>query len=238
MDPCESVVGSIRLEMNHIYTEKPFRTPDGCDFGWFCREHALQLGALLTCLGYQATICTGDVFVRVPGEIVISSVGSGADHAWCASAQVTPIDASLTLKHFQVSCPDVDLVCNGCGQYLAGFCVRYFRGISDAAFTSAADTREKVIAYNERGRIAASISVVVQDPFQFLHRPPPGARSLLDLYGPDVLFAITAHLLKLARGEVKPLFTYQSPSDAIRTMVRRNPGARALVLEAVANAAT
>ena len=238
MSLCETLAGPVRREMNHIFTERPFNTPSGADFGWYCREHAVSLAALLACLGYPANICMGDVFLRVPGEVVLSTIGTGADHAWCTSGNVAPIDLSVTLRYLAVSCADVDLVCSGCDGCLAGFRIRYLQGISDAAFMEAANTGEKIIAYNEKNRIGRSIGDLLMDPFKFLHPPPTGMPNLLDLYGSNVLFAVTVHLLKLARAEIKPLFTYQSPSDALRTMVNRHPNARQLVLEAMGNAAT
>lgn len=232
MEICEILADSVRLELNHIYTEKPFPTATGDDMGWFCREHALQLGALAATLGYRAQLCCGDIVVNVPGDIKVFTLGSGNDHAWCRINGEAPFDASVTLKHLAPTQADVRMVCPNCPEYLSGFTLQYERGLAADSFALVLESTDPIISYNEKVIVPRDPIALLADPFDFLHRPAPGYPTFTEIFGDDVFFAITAHLNKLARGEVKPMRTYRAPADAIRGMLKHNPDARAFVTEA------
>ncbi len=125
MKICEALRRSVRLELNHIYTEKPFEAPTGTDMGWFCREHALHVTALAELLGESAQLCRGDIIVRIPGEITVYTMGSGDDHAWCRVDGKAPVDASMTLRHLAPNETDVSAICPDRPEELAGFMLRY-----------------------------------------------------------------------------------------------------------------
>jgi hypothetical protein len=229
MNVCEVLAKSVRSELNHAYTQRPFQTPHGLDMGWFCREHALHVAALTEMLGGTAHICCGDVIVRVPGTsstFVISTVGSGSDHAWCRVNDLAPVDASLTLQFFDTGRRDVDVVCPGDTRYLAGFDLQYHVNVPDDVFVSAARTGSPVIAYNEKTVLRFDYADLLAHPFSFLHSMPSGVRSFQQIHGDDVYFAITAHLYDLASEKTRPLSPYRDPKSAVRTMVKRYPDAR------------
>lgn len=229
MNICQVLVKSVRAELNHAYTERPFQTRDGLDMGWFCREHALHVTALSEILGEVAHLCCGDVMVVIPGSIVISTVGSGADHAWCRVDGLVPVDASLTLQFFDTGRRDVDVICPACPQHLAGFALQYNIGLADDAFVAAARTGMPVIAYNEKKVFRPHYADLLANPFSFLHPTPLGSRSFQQIHGNDVYFAVTAHLYDLARDMTRPLSPYKDPVNAVRTMVKRYPDARATI---------
>lgn len=223
---CQLLAGGVRAELNHVYTEKPFHTSTGMDMGWFCREHALHVGALAEALGHRAQLCRGDVLVNVPGSVKFFTMGSGADHAWCRIDDKAPIDASVTLKHLAPQRIDVLGVCPDSQELLSGFRLRYEVGTDDAMFANVLSDDQSLIAYNEKMLELRRPIALLATPFDFLHPPPADHPSFTDLFGDDVFFAITAHLLKLARREVNPMRTYLSPIDAVRAMVKHNPRAR------------
>lgn len=236
---CDALVRSVRLELNHIYTEKPFQTATGLDMGWFCREHALHVAALAEMVGESARICRGDVILRIPDDLIVSTVGSGSDHAWCEIDHMAPVDASLTLRYVAPHERDVQVICPSClAKYLSGFKLCYEMGMADNAFSQYSQSDERLIAYNEKSIIEGDILELLATPYNFLHPPPPGAPSLTQFYGPDVFFAITAHLYKLAQGEARPMRTYLSPKNAIRRMVRNNPDAPRFVEDKIHGSAT
>lgn len=228
MKICEALRRSVRLELNHIYTEKPFETPTGTDMGWFCREHALHVTALAELLGESAQLCRGDIIVRIPGKIRVKTMGSGDDHAWCRVNGKAPVDASMTLRYLAPDETDVLAVCPDCTEVLGGFMLRYEQKLDEKSFARFLRSPERLIAYNEKRILTTNILEVLADPYSFLY-PPQGGRSFPEIYGPDVFFAITQHLYKLALGECKPLRTYRTPKNAIRTIVQRNPTAREFV---------
>ncbi len=228
MKICEALRRSVRLELNHIYTEGPFETPTGTDMGWFCREHALHVTALAELLGESAQLCCGDIIVRIPGEMTVYTMGSGDDHAWCRVDDKAPVDASMTLRHLAPNETDVSAICPDRPEELAGFILRYEQKLDETSFARFLRSPERLIAYNEMGILPTNILEVLADPYSFLH-PPQGGRSFPEIYGPDVFFAITQHLFKLALGDCKPLRTYRTPKAAVRAIVRHNPTAREFI---------
>ena len=99
MDFVNGLIEKVKPELNHIYTEKPFVTAGGGDFGWFCREHALHLYGVATLLGKNAEICVGDVLLRRPQGDSFYSIGATSGHAWCCIDELAPVDVSLTIGH-------------------------------------------------------------------------------------------------------------------------------------------
>ncbi len=227
MKICEALRRSVRLELNHIYTERPFETPTGTDMGWFCREHALHVTALAELLGESAQLCRGDIIVRIPGKIKVYTMGSGDDHAWCRVNGKAPVDASMTLRYLVPDETDVLAVCPDCPEVLGGFILRYEQKLDEESFARLKRSPERLIAYNEKRILTTNILEVLADPFSFLH--PQRGSSFPEQYGPDVFFAITQHLFKLALGDCKPLRTYRTPKAAVRAIVRHNPTAREFI---------
>jgi len=196
--------------------------------GWFCREHALHVPALAELLGESAQLCRGDIIVRIPGKMTVYTMGSGDDHAWCRVGGKAPVDASMTLRYLAPDETDVSAICPDRPEELAGFLLRYEQKLNEKSFARYRRSPERLIAYNEKRILTSNILEVLADPFSFLH-PPQGGPSFPEQFGPDVFFAITQHLYKLALGECKPLRTYRTPKNAIRAIVRRNPTAREFV---------
>jgi hypothetical protein len=91
-------------ELNWLLTEPPFETPTGTDFGWYCREHAFCTVAVGSLLGLSMAIVRGDFLLRCNGYR-LCSIGSGDDHAWCATADAPILDASMNLHFLRMSCP-------------------------------------------------------------------------------------------------------------------------------------
>ena len=88
----------IKMELNHLYTEVPHDTPSGPDWGWFCREHALNTFLLFRLLGFQAYICMGSIVIeKVGNKRVISCYPNETGHAWCFANDLGPVDLSVEL---------------------------------------------------------------------------------------------------------------------------------------------
>jgi hypothetical protein len=104
-------------EFNYLLTEPPFRTADGADFGWYCREHAFCTHAVAALLGMRCRIVSGDFIVSVQGNKRLSSIDTGSGHAWCTSRSSPVLDLSLHFREFgpgpQLTEPIVRLGRNG-----------------------------------------------------------------------------------------------------------------------------
>ena len=83
-----------------------------------------------------------------------------------------------------------------------------------------------VMAYNEKSSESWLVTDLLSDPFQFLHRPPPGTRSFQELFGADVFFAVTYHCYKLVTEDIKPLYRYLDPWKTVARIMKYNSNSR------------
>lgn len=230
----EILATKVKPELNHIYTEPPFHVCGALDLGWFCREHALHLYGLAVLMHKKADICTGDYILRPPGGAFFRSVGDESDHAWCRIDDCVPVDVSITVKHVCPEVPDISLVYGDRSDLCEPFKVQYCINEPDDEFLELGQHDKPLIAYNEKNRHFYSVSEVLGDPFQFLHKPPPGRRTFQEIHGPEVYFAITYHCYRLATEDIKPFCRYRNPSDTVRRIMKFNPNAKDLIQKLLA----
>lgn len=226
MDLAYLLATKIKPELNHIYTEKPFLTTNGRDLGWFCRENALHLYGLAVLLGREADICTGDYILRRPDHEGYHSIGDRSDHAWCRIDDSAPVDVSITVKHIYPDMTDIRLVFGDRQELRDPFGMRYCINAPDGSFFKLTEYDKHLIAYNEKGRHRYSLLELLFNPFQFLHRPPQGSPSFLEIFGPEVFYAITYHCYRLATEEFKPLCIYRNPFETVKRIMKNNPDAK------------
>lgn len=109
------------------------------------------------------------------------------------------------------------------------FEVRYCINEPDDVFLQLAQYDKPLVAYNEKNSHLYSVSELLADPFQFLHQPPPGSPTFLEIHGPDVFFAITYHCYRLATEDIKPLCRYRNSLDTVKRIMKYNPNAKNLI---------
>ena len=229
-DICAALRAGLRQELNHLLTERPFRHAGGEDSGWFCREHALLVAALAQMFGQRSELCLGDLVLIVPNDLAIAMVDTGEDHAWCRVDGAAPVDASLTIRHYAAAVPDVTLICPDCPEDLSAFTLQYVQRVPFEQLRAVQYTDVPLICYNERRVHREAVPRLLDRPYSFLLRPPPGTQNLLQLYGNDVLFHLVAHMHRLSLGETASVRGLGA-SAAIREIVTRDPRARTYVLE-------
>src|SRR5262249_36098675 len=176
MDFIKGLIEKVKPELNHIYTEKPFLTAEGRDFGWFCREHALHLYGVATLLGKNAEICVGDVLLRRPQGDPFHSIGVPRGHGWCCLDGLDPVDVSLTVKDIYPDLPDIKLIYGARLDLSAPFHLRYLVNEPDEVFRRLGETDDLLIGYNEKNRYHFDLLELLAHPFQFLYKPPPEMR--------------------------------------------------------------
>lgn len=226
MDFIHGLIEKVKPELNHIYTERPFLTAEGKDFGWFCREHALHLYGVATLLGRQAEICVGDVMLRRPQGDSFHSIGATSGHAWCCINELAPVDVSLTMKYIYPDLPDVKLIYGEHSDLAASFHLRYLINESAEVFRRLGETNDLLIAYNEKNRYRFDLLELLAHPFQFLYKPPQGMPTFPELHGTDVFFAITYHCYRLLTEDIKPLSRHRDPKQTVRGIMKFNAGAK------------
>ena len=219
----------VKPELNHIYTEPPFRTPGGLDCGWYCREHALHLYGLAILMGKNVEICLGDFILRRPHADSYHSVGKGADHAWCRLDGCSPVDVSMTIKYIYPDLPDIDIVYGTRPDLAKGLTIEHCCDTSDKKFMRFGNRDSLTIAYNEKTIHKYPLLELLSAPFQFLHAPPPGNPRLPDIFGADVFYAITYHCYRLATEKLKPMYHYRNPESTVRQIMKYNPNARDVI---------
>ena len=205
MQEINKILGEeVKREMNSLYTEPPFMTPTGLDGGLFCREHAYHTYFLLRVAGLPAKIIIGHYFVVTPNGVAFITIDTGADHAWCCSGEICPIDLSMTFyltpEFSQLKKPVIGVGING------SYTVRYFREEDLFRRCMRESEDEYCLYYYEQNTFSASDEKLLTEPFCFLLPPSCAGGSLADIYGKDIFAKITLHLYKLALGHIKPLY--------------------------------
>jgi hypothetical protein len=212
---------AIKPDLNTIYTSPPFTAAGGHDFGWFCREHAFHAHVVAWMLGIPSKIIRGDLAFRV-GDLQVSTVDSGADHAWCSFNGTSPVDVSASFRYYP-GFPALPLV-RGAGVVGGSpFEVHYLQSSEEGRAQSLIEARDHTLVYIEREVLDLHPLELLRDPFTFVADPDP-APSFLDIYGADVFAAINLHCYKLVRGGTFPVhrkvatMKVNSPSQQDRVM--------------------
>src|SRR5205085_2151642 len=125
----------------------------------------------------------GHFAVRLPGT-GITSYGSGADHAWCATDTHRPLDLSITFKYHN-GCPQLRLPVVGEGAN-GPYNIRCFE--EESKFLAAMEDQSLAVIYLPRGRLTNPESLL-DCPESFLFDSGPG--SWLQLYGAEAFARIT-----------------------------------------------
>ncbi|MBI2398389.1 MAG: hypothetical protein HYV17_11375 [Xanthomonadales bacterium] len=226
---CDALLRGAKAGLNHLYTVPPLIHPGGWDAGWYCREHALHVGALAEMMGHRAELCGGDLVVDLPADQYrMAMVSTGADHFWCKVDDQAPIDASLTLRHLDVTHPDVALIASDCPEHRSGFELRYTHRMGiDNLIRRLHGNERPVLHYNVQDSHRPDYAKLLDAPYGFLIKSQP---TLLELHGADVMFAITAYLFRLAHGELMAVDPTVPWSEAMRRIVHEHGDARPFVL--------
>jgi len=205
----------VKNELNMLYTEPMFETPDGlADLGLFCREHAYHTYFLCLLFDIPATIKLGHYYIKTSTDIATCSLGSGGDHAWCSTADVYPIDLSMTfhlLPDFpNTTKPVIGLEKNG------EYTIRYFKEMNSFLQCIRENYDPCCIYYLEQETINETKDKLLNEPFCFLLPPLMPGGSWADIYGKDIFSKITFHLYKIALGHIKPLYKYKNTKESVK----------------------
>lgn len=221
----------VKPELNHIYTEKPLNTQHGLDLGWYCREHALHLYGLAILLGMTAKICTGDFILYFPDRFIHYSVRDYGDHAWCNIDEQGPVDISMTIKYIDKDLEDIKLISVKHPNFCSPFQLKYFVNQGDDLFLSLKNGSSPLIAYNEKDSESYDLIDLLENPFQFLFRPPMGAPTFPEIHGEDVFYSITYHCYRLVTEDIRPLYKYRNPKGTVKGIMKHNPNAKNKILD-------
>jgi hypothetical protein len=219
----------IKPELNAIYVEPPFMADGGSDCGWFCREHALHTYILANMFHRRASIKTGDFVLHSEKGTGITSINSGADHAWCEIDGVMPVDLSMTFSYFKGEFPYLPIVY---GAKPSGkFDVRYF--LSDEDLVNDSGAGSFAISYIERQTITPDVNQLLKSPYQFLYQPPLGSEKWTEIHGDEIFSQTTVHLVRLAKEQLKPLCRSRSAKQVLKFIKSHYPNATCEILSSL-----
>jgi hypothetical protein len=136
---------------------------------------------------------------------------------------------TLPTSHLYKDIDDISLVSSRNQGLCKPFELHYLRNESDDDFLKLCKSHEPIIGYNEKNRDSYDLLQLLNDPYRFLHKPPPGKPTLLETYGEDVLHAITFHIYRLVTEDINPLYRYRDPENATRGMIKDNKTSRASI---------
>lgn len=195
----------VKLELNALYTEQPFQTTTGMDFGWFCREHSMHTYLLLTMLNFRPKIVRGNIHIQERTEFLSTLNGDG-EHYWISVEGWAPIDTSLTL-HFYSDKFTSDAVVLGYPilpdsifEVHISPCEEF-----DVVYQQCLESKPRII-YIPSDTLCPSPMELIQHPYGFLSIPdnsPP----LTEAIHSDIFTIITYHLYLLAKGRTSRFFT-------------------------------
>lgn len=214
----------LKPELNFLLAEPP----GPGDFGWFCKEHALALHALLTLWGFSSYLCEGDLYAAPRGEGFLSTLKRAEDtHMWLEANGIVPVDASVCLRYFfpQLLSPMII----GPGDYPGSrMSCRYWpKGVQPEP--DRLEAMGGVIAYIERERYAIEPLVLLEEPLMLLN---PGS-DLHVRFGTDYYFKLVRHLDLLASREAASLQSCTSQAVALVRVAEDYSDARCAVSAAL-----
>lgn len=224
---------NVKYELNHIYTEKPKSVIGGLDFGWFCREHAFHVYILASLFKRKSRISVGDILLKTPNNVLISTLGTDSDHAWCSVDDKEPVDFSVTIKYLDPDSNDLPIIYGNNLEEIYKF--TFLQDTRDELIIARSEHENNCLIYNKKQHFNTSPLTLLKNPFQFLHAPPSGCPSLLDLYGADIFYQITWHCYKLIKGKVNPFYRYRNPDSTFKAIAKFNSNAKQKIIELLQN---
>lgn len=205
-------------ELNRILHEPPGE--DG-DWGWFSREHAVVVDAVLQMLGHPTVVVDG-LLIMQDGKHTLATIPLG--HAWNMIYEDRLFDASVTTHHMTSHFKEF----NGVDSKRPDTCpyeIHYFDKLPESIRNA---DRPEGLYYYRKESFSFNAALLLEDPYQFIHKPEPGTPDLLESYGRDIFFKLAYHIYLLQKGQAKPLpFDCDDLLDAVAAS---RSGARKKVL--------
>jgi hypothetical protein len=205
-------------ELNSILHEAPGE--DG-DWGWFSREHAVIVDAVLQMLGHPTVVVDG-LLIMQDGTHTLATIPLG--HAWNMIYDDRLFDASVTTHHMTSHFKEF----TGVDSKRADACpypIHYSDKLPD---TIRNPDRPEGLYYYRKEILSFNAALLLEDPYQFIHQPETGTPDLLESYGRDIFFKLAYHIYLLQKGQAKPL--PKGNADPLETVATSRGGARKKVL--------
>jgi hypothetical protein len=205
-------------ELNLILHEAPGE--DG-DWGWFSREHAVVVDAVLQMLGHPTVVMDG-LLIMQDGTQTLATIPLG--HAWNMIHEDRLLDASVTTHHMTSHFKEFSKI-DTKRPTDCPYPIYYSEKLPDTIRKS---DRPEGLYYYRKESFSFNAALLLEDPYQFIHKPEPGTPNLLESYGRDIFFTLAYHIYLLQQGQAKPL--PKGSDDLLDAVANSRGGVRKKVL--------
>lgn len=207
-------------ELNFILHEAP--AEDG-DWGWFCREHAVVIHAIARMLGHNASVVEG-LLVMKDGAHTLATIPFG--HAWNVINGERLLDSSITTYHMTMQFKEFTCV----DTKHPDSCPYSITSFDKIPSTLKNPNREDGLSYYRKERFEFEPINLMENPYQFIHRPEGDTPDLLTSFGRDIFFKLAYHIYLVHQGQAKPLHNSHKAEDALEAVELARKGARKKVV--------
>ncbi|MGJ8637981.1 MAG: hypothetical protein ACSHYA_01190 [Opitutaceae bacterium] len=207
-------------ELNFILHEPP--AEDG-DWGWFCREHAVIIHAIAHMLGQKSRVVEG-LLVMKDGAHTLATVPFG--HAWNLINEDRIFDSSITTYHMTTQFKEftsVDTKHSDACPYSIAYIDKIPSSLKDP-------NRADGLSYYRKETFDFDPIELMDNPYQFIHRPDGDTPDLLESFGRDIFFKLAYHIYLVNQGQAKPLHKSLKAEDALEAVETARKGARKKVV--------
>jgi hypothetical protein len=205
-------------ELNLILHEAPGE--DG-DWGWFSREHAVVVDAVLQMLGHPTVVMDG-LLIMQDGTQTLATIPLG--HAWNMIHEDRLLDASVTTHHMTSHFKEFSRI-DTKRPTDCPYPIYYSEKLPD---TIRKPDRPAGLYYYRKESFSFNAALLLEDPYQFIHKPEPSTPDLLESYGRDIFFKLAYHIYLLQQGQAKPL--PKGSDDLLDAVATSRGGVRKKVL--------
>jgi hypothetical protein len=205
-------------ELNLILHEAPGE--DG-DWGWFSREHAVVVDAVLQMLGHPTVVMDG-LLIMQDGTQTLATIPLG--HAWNMIHEDRLLDASVTTHHMTSHFKEFSRI-DTKRPTDCPYPIYYSEKLPD---TIRKPDRPTGLYYYRKESFSFNAALLLEDPYQFIHKPEPSTPDLLESYGRDIFFKLAYHIYLLQQGQAKPL--PKGSDDLLDAVATSRGGVRKKVL--------
>jgi hypothetical protein len=213
-------------ELNFILHEAP--AEDG-DWGWFCREHAVVSHIVAQMLGHRSSVVEG-LLVMQDAAHTLATIPLG--HAWNLIDGVRLFDSSVTTYHMTTQFKEFTSV-DSKHPEACPYPVNYSEKIPSSLKD---EKRTDGLYYFRKENFEFEPISLLEDPYQFIHKPEGSTPNLLESYGCDLFFKLAYHIYLIHKGQASPL--PRDTVDALEAVAYVRKGARKKVLALLKTAAT
>jgi hypothetical protein len=213
-------------ELNFILHEAP--AEDG-DWGWFCREHAVVIHAVAHLLGHTATVMEG-LLVMQDGTHTLATIPFG--HAWNIINGERLIDSSITTYHMTTQFQEF----TGVDTKHPENCPYPVTVFDKIPSTLKDPNRTDALSYYRKESFEFEPIGLMENPYQFVHRPEGDTPDLLASFGRDIFFKLAYHIYLVHQGQTKPLHKSLQAEAALEAVELARKGARKKVVALLSHA--